>query len=123
MDHESELRARSGRVERGSSLRAVVGVALFVTRFFGAAEAPVSITAMGRSGQKSRKGKKKHSQHLAKVGTPAENERLQHAEREAVLENMGMGGAFGWLRVVIYIVIALVVGGAIYGLLLLTTPH
>ena len=57
---------------------------------------------MGRSGQKPRKGKK-HPQHLAKVGTPAENERLQHAEREAVLENMGMGGASGWLRVVLYL--------------------
>ncbi len=75
---------------------------------------------MGRSGQKPRKGKKKHPQHLAKVGTPAENERLQHAEREAVLENMGMGRASGGLRVVIYVVLALLVGGAIYGLLLLT---
>ncbi len=74
---------------------------------------------MGRSGQKPRKGKK-HPQHLAKVGTPAENERLQHAEREAVLENMGMGGAHGWLRVVIYTVIALLVVGGIYGLLVLT---
>ena len=75
---------------------------------------------MGRSGQRSRKGKKKRPQHLAKVGTPAENARLQHAEREAVLENMGIGGGSGWLRVVLYIVIALLVGGAIYGLLLLT---
>jgi len=74
---------------------------------------------MGRSGQKPRKGKK-HPQHLAKVGTPAENARLQHDEREAVLENMGMGGASGWLRVVVYAVVALVVAGAIYGLLVLT---
>jgi hypothetical protein len=74
---------------------------------------------MGRSGQKARKGKN-HPQHLSKVGTPAENERLQHAEREAVLENMGMGGTNGWLRVVAYAVIALLVAGAIYGLLVLT---
>ena len=75
---------------------------------------------MGNSGQKSRKGKKKRSQHLPKVGTPAENERLQHAEREAVLDNMGLGGTSGWVRVVIWIAIALLVGGAIYTLLLLT---
>jgi hypothetical protein len=74
---------------------------------------------MGRSGQKPRKGKK-HAQHLAKVGTPAENQRLQHAEREAVLENMGIRGANGLLRVVIYAVVALAVVGAIYGLLVLT---
>jgi hypothetical protein len=76
---------------------------------------------MGSSGQKSRKGKKKNPpQHLAKVGTPTENERLQHAEREAVLENMGMGGASSAMRVVIWVVIALLVGGAICALLLLT---
>ena len=74
---------------------------------------------MGRSGQRPRKGKK-HPQHLAEVGTPAENARLQHAEREAVLENMGMGGANGWLRVVIYTVVSLLVVGGIYGLLVLT---
>ena len=74
---------------------------------------------MGWSGQKPRRGKK-HPEHLAKVGTPAENERLQHAEREAVLENMGIGGASGWLRVVLYSVVALLVVGAIYGLLVLT---
>jgi len=73
---------------------------------------------MGRSGQKPRKGK--HAQHLAKVGTPAENQRLQHAEREAVLENMGIRGANGLLRVVLYAVVALAVVGAIYGLLVLT---
>ncbi|HUI47384.1 MAG TPA: hypothetical protein VL119_01730 [Acidimicrobiia bacterium] len=75
---------------------------------------------MGSSGQKPRRGKTKHPQHLAKVGTPAENARLQHAEREAVLENMGMGRASGLPRVVIYVVIALLVAGAISGLLLLT---
>jgi hypothetical protein len=37
-----------------------------------------------------------------------------------VLENMGIGGANGWMRVVIYAVVALLVVGAIYGLLVLT---
>jgi hypothetical protein len=73
---------------------------------------------MGRSGQRPRKGK--HAQHLAKVGTPAENQRLQHAEREAVLENMGIRGTNGLLRVVLYAVVALAVVGAIWGLLVLT---
>jgi hypothetical protein len=37
-----------------------------------------------------------------------------------VLENVGIGGANGWMRVVIYTVVALLVVGAIYGLLVLT---
>jgi hypothetical protein len=74
---------------------------------------------MGSSGQKSRKGKKK-PQHLAKVGSATENERLQHAEREAVLENMGVGGATGVTRVAIWVVSGLLFAGAICALLLLT---
>jgi hypothetical protein len=70
---------------------------------------------MGRSGQRSRKGKG-HPQHLPKVGTPAENQRLQHAEREAVFENLGVRGSSGGQRILIYVIAALLVGGAIYSL-------
>ncbi len=78
---------------------------------------------MGSSGQRSRKGKKQHPQHLAKVGTPAENQRLQHAEREAVLDNMGMGGAPGWLKIVGVVLIVLLIVGAIGSLLMINTFH
>ncbi|HWS44688.1 MAG TPA: hypothetical protein VN636_02405 [Acidimicrobiia bacterium] len=73
---------------------------------------------MGSKGSKARKPK--HSQHLPKVGTPAENRRLQHAEGEAVLDNMGLGGASSGTRVAVTAIIVVVVVGAICGLLLLT---
>jgi hypothetical protein len=57
------------------------------------------------------------------VGTTQENERLQHAEREAVLDNMGMGGASHTTRIVLGVIVALVVISAIFGLLALNTFH
>ena len=50
---------------------------------------------MGSSGsKKTRKGKPR--QHLAKVGTPAENSHTQHAAERDVVGNFGVHGK-GWL--------------------------
>jgi hypothetical protein len=46
---------------------------------------------MGRKGNKQRKPE--HSRHLPKVGTATENEWALHEEREAVLDQMGVGNA------------------------------
>ena len=75
---------------------------------------------MGSSGQKRRKGNQKPPQHLAKVGTKADVERHQHAEREAVAANMGLGSSPSWLKGGLMVVVVLLVIGAIVGLLLLT---
>ncbi len=51
---------------------------------------------MGSSGsKKTRKGKPR--QHLAKVGTPAENSHTQHAAERDVVGNFGVHGGKGWL--------------------------
>ena len=62
---------------------------------------------MGSKGSKPRKPQ--HSQHLPKVGTPEENKRLQHAEREAVLDNMGVGGASSTTKMIVGIVLVVIV--------------
>jgi len=50
---------------------------------------------MGSSGsKKTRKGKSR--QHLAKVGTPAENRHTQHAAEHDVVGNFGVRGK-GWI--------------------------
>jgi hypothetical protein len=50
---------------------------------------------MGSSGtKKTRRGKPR--QHLAKVGTPAENSHTQHAAERDVVGNFGVHGK-GWL--------------------------
>lgn len=72
---------------------------------------------MGSKGQKPRKGK--HPQHLPKVGSAAENERLLHEEHEAILDTMGMGSAPGWLKTAIAVVGILLLVGAILGLVIL----
>ena len=74
---------------------------------------------MGSKGSKPRKkhGKPQQHQHLPKVGTATENARLQHAEREAVLDNMGLGGASSTTRTVLGIIAVLVVIGAILALI------
>ena len=80
---------------------------------------------MGSKGSKPRKkhGKPQHPQHLAKVGTATENERLQHAEREAVLDNMGMRNASSSTRMIIGIVAVVVIALAILALIGLNTLH
>ena len=62
---------------------------------------------MGSSGaKKSRKGKR--PQHLAKVGTPAENSHTLHAGERDVVGNFGVHsrGWIFWVAVVIIAVIA-----------------
>ena len=51
---------------------------------------------MGSKGSKPRK--KNHSQHLPKVGTQAETERLMHEEHQAIADVMGVGNAGPWLK-------------------------
>jgi hypothetical protein len=80
---------------------------------------------MGSSGSKPRKKKKSqsstHPQHLPKVGTATENERLLHDEQHAVAAQMGMGNLSSGPKTIIFAVIILIVVFAILGLLLLTT--
>ena len=73
---------------------------------------------MGRANQKRRKGAK--HQHLAKVGSTTENERLQHAERGAVLGNMGVRGAGRGVRFLVAGILVVLAIAAIGGLLVLT---
>ncbi len=73
---------------------------------------------MGSKGSKPRKPQ--HSQHLPKVGTATENQRLQHEERQAVLGQFGMRNASSGAKVAVSVVLVLLIIGAIMGLLLLT---
>jgi len=69
---------------------------------------------MGSSGQRRRKGNK-HPQHLPKVGSQSD----QHAERRAVLDEMGMRNAPPWIRTTTGIIVVALFAFAILGLLLL----
>jgi hypothetical protein len=59
---------------------------------------------VGSKGRKPRKPS--HSQHLPKVGTSTENERLLHAERRAIGETMGLGAVPMWVRTVVVLLVA-----------------
>jgi hypothetical protein len=72
---------------------------------------------MGSRGSKPRKPE--HSQHLPKVGTPTENERLLHEERDAVLGQMGVRNSWFGARVAVTAIIVVAVVAAILGLLLI----
>ena len=72
----------------------------------------VQTLTMGNAGQKSRKGKKR--QHIAKVGTHTND---QAAERRAVADNLGLGHAAPWVRVLAMVVAVLLIAGALIGLL------
>jgi hypothetical protein len=72
---------------------------------------------MGSSGsKKTRKGKPR--QHLAKVGSPAENSHTMHAAERDVVGNFGVRGK-GWMFWVAVIVIVLIVIGGVVSLALL----
>ena len=72
---------------------------------------------MGSSGsKKTRKGTSR--QHLAKVGTPAENSHTRHAAERDVAGNFGVHGK-GWLYWVAVAVIVLIVIGGVVSLALL----
>jgi hypothetical protein len=62
---------------------------------------------MGSSGsKKTRKGKPR--QHLAKVGTPAENRHTQHAAERDVVGNFGVRGK-GWMFwTALFVIVAIV---------------
>ena len=72
---------------------------------------------MGSKGRKPRKPK--HSQHLPKVGTSTENERLLHEERQAVLGQMGVGHASSGVKAGVTAVVVVLIVAAILGLTLL----
>ena len=76
---------------------------------------------MGRKGNRARKPE--HSQHLPKVGSATENERLLHEEREAVLGQMGLRDAPSGVKIAATIVTVVLAVGAIVGLGLLIVFH
>jgi hypothetical protein len=83
---------------------------------------------MGSSGSKPRKkkksqGKANHSQHLPKVGTATENERLLHEEQHAVASQMGMGNMSSSTKTIVMGVVIFIVVVAILGLIGLNTFH
>jgi hypothetical protein len=69
---------------------------------------------MGSKGSKPRKPK--HSQHLPKVGTTTENERLLHEERHAIGDVMGLGSS-PVLRAVVIGIVALLFVSAVLSFL------
>ncbi len=72
---------------------------------------------MGRKGSKPRT--RDHSQHLPKVGSGTENERLLHEEREAVLGQMGVRNASSGAKIAFVAVAVVLFVGAILSLLLI----
>jgi hypothetical protein len=73
---------------------------------------------MGSKGKKARKPS--HSQHLPKVGTKAERDRIQHEERSAILDTMGLGGSGKGTRTTFWVIGAILLVGALGGLIILT---
>jgi hypothetical protein len=73
---------------------------------------------VGSKGKKPRKPS--HSQHLPKVGTAAERDRMMHEEHEAILDTMGLGGLGKGGRSVVWVVGAVMLAAAIVGLVILT---
>jgi len=72
---------------------------------------------MGSKGSKARKPA--HSQHLPKVGTATENDRLLHEERQAVLDQMGMRNASSGVKVAVTAVIVILVVAALLAFMLI----
>ena len=75
---------------------------------------------MGSKGSKPRKPQ--HSQHLPKVGTETENERLMHEEHQAIADVMGVGGASQWVKVAVVGIAILLLIGAVLGLVFYAIP-
>jgi hypothetical protein len=70
---------------------------------------------VGSKGAKARKPE--HSQHLPKVGSATENERLLHDEQHAVLDQMGVGHAGRGVKGLVALVAIVLVGCAVVGLM------
>ena len=83
-----------------------------------AGAARLASPSVGSKGSKPRKPT--HSQHLPKAGTRTDNERLMHEEHQAIMDTMGMGGAGKGSKAVIWTVGALLLIGALVGLIILT---
>jgi hypothetical protein len=73
---------------------------------------------VGSKGKKARKPQ--HSQHLPKAGTKTDQQRLMHEEHEAILDTMGLGGVGKGTKTAVWVVGALLLVGAIVGLVILT---
>jgi hypothetical protein len=73
-----------------------------------------------RSRPRKKKGATHQPQHLPKVGSSTENERLLHEERHAVLDQVGLGGAGTATKTIVTALIVVLVVGALLGLTLLT---
>ena len=74
--------------------------------------------SVGSKGKKPRKPS--HSQHLPKVGTKTEEERMMHEEHQAILDTMGMGGLGKGGRSVVWIVGIIMLAAAVIGFVILT---
>lgn len=74
---------------------------------------------MGSKGKKPRKPQ--HSQHLPKVGSKTETQRLMHDEHSAMADTMGLGNAGKGTRTAIYVIGAILLVCAILALLVLIT--
>jgi hypothetical protein len=83
-----------------------------------AGAARLASPSVGSKGSKPRKPT--HSQHLPKAGTKTDNERLMHEEHQAIMDTMGMGGAGKGSKAVIWTVGAILLIGALAGLIILT---
>jgi len=77
-----------------------------------------SLSPVGSKGKKPRKPS--HSQHLPKAGTKPDQKRLMHEEHGAILDTMGMGGAGKGAKSAVWIIGAILLVGAIVGLVILT---
>ena len=73
---------------------------------------------MGSSGsKKSRKGKPR--QHLAKVGTPAENTHTMHSAERDVAGNFGVRGKGPLYWIAVGVIVLIVIGGVVSFIFLL----
>jgi hypothetical protein len=73
-----------------------------------------------KSKPRKKKGGQSHPQHLPKVGSAAENQRLLHEEQHAVMDQMGFGRAGTGTKTLITVIVVVMVVGALLGLTLLT---
>ena len=78
----------------------------------------VASPSVGSKGSKPRKPS--HSQHLPKAGTRTDTQRLMHEEHQAVMDTMGLGGAGKGGRAIVWVVGAVLLIGALAGLIVLT---
>jgi hypothetical protein len=74
---------------------------------------------VGSKGKKPRKPQ--HSQHLPKVGSKTETQRLMHEEHSAMADTMGLGNAGKGARTVVYVIGGILLVCAIVALLILVT--